>query len=231
MASRRTSKDREETIEQFKGIVASAKDLIDRGLIKVRLSLPASVDLEFNADQIKPILKLQAIDIDDFDRILNRDVSEMMSAILSKRRKGYISFILRTKREAAEETKFDEEQEKKVLEEKVSTVEKSLISDSLRRQLAIKTTSKTGVLYKLSWEIDEKHYDETVAQPEHLFYAILRLELQKTPVPEQRFFPFSLFGIEKDTIVFTASIEDIEELCDTIINLKSRLEELRKSGR
>lgn len=231
MARRRTSKDKEETMEEFRGIVASAKDLIDRGFIKVKLSLPASVDLEFNADQIKPILNLQAIDIDDFDRILNRDVSEIMSAILSKRRKGYISLILRNKRETAEETKFDEEQEKKVLEEKVSIVEKSLISDSLRRQLAIKTTSKTGVLYKLSWEIDEKHYDEAGAQPEHLFYAILRLELQKTPIPEQQFFPLSLFGIEKDTIVFTASIEDIEELCETIINLKSRLEELRKSGR
>jgi len=231
MASKRTSKDREVTIEQFKSIVASAKDLMDRGFIKVKLSLPANVDLEFNTDQIKPILDLQSIDIDDFDGILNREVSEIMGAILSKRRRSYISLILRTKRETAEETKFDEEQEKKVLEEKVSTVEKTLISDSLRRQLAIKTTSKTGVLYKLSWEIDEKHYDEAVVQPEHLFYAILRLELQKTPIPEQRFFPLSLFGIEKDTIVFTASIEDIEELCDTIINLKSRLEELGKSGR
>lgn len=215
--------------QEFTEIVSLTKKLIESAAIRVTISLPGGVNLQFEHEKIEPLVAMSFADVKRFESLVKGQIADMISAILSRRKNAYASFAIdRLKDEAKGEGKFDEEAERKSIDEKMNLVEKQLVTPTIWRIFAIKKTSKANVFHKLSWEINEKHFDESGDQAEHLVFATIRLELQKTPAFDYPIFPLRIFGPETVSTIFDASLEDVRELQETLAEVRKKMEGLEK---
>jgi hypothetical protein len=221
-----------ENISEFEGIINITKELIDRGIITVRTSLPGKLQFFYEADQIKPVLDLNKIEFNLFKGILESEITSMSSAVLQKRKGIIASLMLNSVKESNKEKEFNEETEKNKIENKFSLVEKIIITNSIKKQVTIKRTSKINVFHDLSWEINEKKYDKE-DKIQNLIQAIVKLDIKKPSSEDTEFLFGLLYNTEAnvESITFTACKEDLEQISDTINEIKKRLTDLEKEGR
>lgn len=213
--------------KKFAEVVAVTKQLMDNSIIKVRVSVPGNVDLHFEPQRVRSTAVMSSIDPDVFEETLKGVIADMISAILSRRRNVYTSYVVQQARvEVADEAKFDEDAIRRLIRKQIGLVEKQLVTRAMRRELSIKSTSKANVFHRLAWEINVKHFDQTGDQPENLAYATLRLDVDKMPLPDRPIFPPRVFGPETLSVVFDASLGDVRILQETVAEIGRRLEEL-----
>ncbi|MBM3156873.1 MAG: hypothetical protein FJ004_06270 [Chloroflexi bacterium] len=222
----------QEDLRQFTAILAATRQLIDIGAIKVSIFLTGDVKLRFNLEDVKPVVATSNIDLEHFEKVVRNEVEDMMTAVLAGRRSMYMRAVIENEKKKVEAAKpLDEEALKTSISEQIDLVEKQLITPQMKQVLAIKKTSKTNVFNKLSWEVNEKHFDNAVSQAIRTVYATLRLDLHRSSSYERMPIFSPIFGPEEVTTVFDVSLDDIRELQETLAEVAKRIEECEKEKR
>lgn len=203
--------------EQFDQLVTLLAQWIRSGEVTVHLIMPSRVRFDFNESNISDLLKKNQLPSGCISQ-LRTDIPFMLQGILGGQRRAIARFIANnsTPTKAKGKPKSSEQEVRAEVETRIHCVEQKLVNTDLRRQFAIKRSSKNNIYSGVYWDVVEKHDDSTGSTLPNLTNATVRIVAQKPPGREQEQFiiPFMLPGLREpvEEFVLTMTLEDLREL-------------------
>jgi len=215
-------------LEKFKEAVAIARNMIGSRDITVNMPLALGVVLTVDEAVIDDKLRDSSIDREKFEEILTPEMSNIITAILSKRTESYIDFVL----EDIEDEAKDKQRE--LVKAKILSVKENIIDKALMDRYKVRNTSKADLLEDISWEINEKQYDNG-KKIESLRYATIRLVFKEN-LPSFRAIGgtghmLSLFSNERSfSALLDCSLGDIKDLIGVLRDIQKELQNSEETG-
>ena len=210
-----------EKFDAFKKAIEIIDSLNRRGEIYISINPPFEAAFEVSRKTLLRELEEASLAEGDFQRQLRR-ISSMLLAVLAEEESEYIDSRIET-----EELKDEEASERRgVLQEQISKVKESLLTERLKSRYDLKRSSKAPVFSGIDWDIKIKTGDarlENIRFP----YATCRIKFQR----EFEESPFIIFGGRVfDSMQINFSLDDIDYLIKTLSIIKEYLAKAEKEG-
>jgi hypothetical protein len=209
-------------IDDFKEVVDIAKKLLDRKKLTIKITSSLRFGLTVDETALKEELDSAKINPDTFKRILESEISDMLSVVLSEDEKSYLKFVLRDLKDN------DREARRELTKSKLDIIKKIIIgekNEGIKARYLVLSTSKQDFFDDISWEINEKQY-ASGRELDPLRYATLKFQFKRNPIFRliHSGLPILLQNENAYSAAFDCDVTQIDDLISVLEDVKKKLQ-------
>ena len=205
--------------EQFKNVLGVVQKGLADGTISLRFTPSGRTNFTVNETKLAHLLEGQPFDRESFDSVFKREITSMVQDEMQGRHRPSTVGVMLA---AAED-----EQVRRIYNERSQIVKRELITDDLTRRHHIKTTSKRSGFHALDWEIAEKLVLSSGSPLPHPYVTVNIGSIRPSQQLEEFLAMFPFFGDSEpgriEYLAFDLDEEDVEALIKEFENIKKAL--------